>query len=222
MGIRRYYFLIVLLVPILIPVSVNDVFALEQACPDCEAEGAITSEEELLQEVPISVWTDKSLYNHESTIRVDGQVANIRAGTPVTLTVISPTNNIVTQDQLTVDGDGNYGITLSTAGNLWKYDGIYTIRVQYGGEAVNNKVFVELTGGIETPEATSEPYSACGKGTIFDPKTNSCILEPIPEPESRLPPWVKNIFIWYGQDLISEDELINALQFLIRQGTIIV
>jgi len=44
--------------------------------------------------------------------------------------------------------------------------------------------------------------------------------EPGPEPESRLPSWVKNIFIWYGQDLISEDEIINALQFLIRQGTI--
>ena len=219
MGIRKYYFLILLLVPILISVSVNDVFALEQACPDCEAEGAITSEEELLQKVPISVWTDKSLYNHESTIRVDGQVANIRAGTPVTLTVISPTNNIVTQDQLTVDGDGNYGITLSTAGNLWKYDGIYTIRVQYGGEAVNNKVLVELTSEETT---STETHSNCGKGTIFDPKTNSCILEPILEPESRLPSWVKNIFIWYGQDLISEDEIINALQFLIRQGTIIV
>jgi tetratricopeptide (TPR) repeat protein len=39
-------------------------------------------------------------------------------------------------------------------------------------------------------------------------------------PTTKLPTWVKNIFIWYGQDKISEDELISALKFLIAQGII--
>ena len=34
------------------------------------------------------------------------------------------------------------------------------------------------------------------------------------------PEWVRNIFIWYGQNQISEDEFINALQFLIDEGII--
>ena len=153
--------------------SISSAFALELACPDCEADGTITAQEILLKEVPISVWTDGLIYNHESTIRVDGQVANIRAGTPVTLTVTSPTNNIVTIAQISVDTDGTFSTILSTAGNLWKYDGVYTIRVQYGGEAVNNKVLVELTGGIPYESTISEPTIRCGASELS--VTGACV-----------------------------------------------
>ena len=34
--------------------------------------------------------------------------------------------------------------------------------------------------------------------------------------------WIKNIFIWYGQGLISDSELIEALQFLIDNDELIV
>ena len=40
------------------------------------------------------------------------------------------------------------------------------------------------------------------------------------ELNTKLPDWVRNIFIWYGEDKISEDELIGALQFLIKEGII--
>jgi len=40
------------------------------------------------------------------------------------------------------------------------------------------------------------------------------------ELKTKLPDWVRNIFIWYGEDKISEDELIGALQFLIKEGII--
>ncbi len=36
--------------------------------------------------------------------------------------------------------------------------------------------------------------------------------------EPKIPEWVKDVFLWYGQDLITEDELIAALQFLILEG----
>jgi len=150
--------------------SISSAFALEQACPDCDAEGVITAQESLLKDVPISVWTDGLIYNHESAIRVDGQVANIRVGTPVTLIVTSPTNNIVTIDQLSVDNNGMFSTTLSTVGKLWKYDGIYTIKVQYGGEAVNNKVLVELTDGI-----LFEPTSTIRCGASELSATGACV-----------------------------------------------
>ena len=38
---------------------------------------------------------------------------------------------------------------------------------------------------------------------------------PISEPAKKIPDWVRNIFIWYGQELISEVELLNAIQYLI-------
>jgi len=37
---------------------------------------------------------------------------------------------------------------------------------------------------------------------------------------SKIPEWVRNIFIWYAEDRISEDELLGAIQFLIQQGII--
>jgi len=37
---------------------------------------------------------------------------------------------------------------------------------------------------------------------------------------SKIPSWAKNIFVWYGQDKISEDELLTAIEFLINDGLI--
>lgn len=36
----------------------------------------------------------------------------------------------------------------------------------------------------------------------------------------KIPDWVKNIFIWYGQDQVSEDDVLNTIKFLINQGII--
>jgi len=36
----------------------------------------------------------------------------------------------------------------------------------------------------------------------------------------KAPVWVKNIFMWYSENRISEDELFNALQFLMDKGII--
>ena len=150
--------------------SISSAFAQSPASP---TEGVVLAQESLLKEVPVSVWTDGLTYDHETAIRVDGQVANIRAGTPVTLTVTSPTNNIVTIAQISVDTDGTFSTILSTAGNLWKYDGVYTIRVQYGNEAVSNKVLVELTGGISLEPTISEPTVRCGASELS--ATGSCV-----------------------------------------------
>lgn len=40
------------------------------------------------------------------------------------------------------------------------------------------------------------------------------------EPKSVIPEWIKNIFAWYSQGKVSDDELIKALQFLIKEGII--
>ena len=42
-----------------------------------------------------------------------------------------------------------------------------------------------------------------------------------PEPESILPEWVRNIFIWYAEETITENELLNAIQFLLDEGILL-
>jgi predicted secreted protein with PEFG-CTERM motif len=117
----------------------------------------ITANEELLKDMPISVWTDKTNYEHNDMIMVTGQVANVASGFPVTVTVVSPLNSIVTIDQLTVADDSSFETTLNTAGAMWKYDGTYTIKVNYGSAEKSNSAKVELTGGVAYTPTYSTP-----------------------------------------------------------------
>lgn len=111
--------------------------------------------------IPVTVRTDASVYDHNSVIMVEGTVANIKEGYPVTVTVTSPTNNIVAIDQVQVGADGTYKTMFNTAADLWKYDGVYKVRVQYGSQGVNNKALIELTGGIPTGIIPAQPPRDC-------------------------------------------------------------
>ncbi len=168
MNIRTSYVLIAVLA-VVGTLSISSAYAAHEgpppACVGCEGDPKIIAEMAMLKEIPVSVWTDKITYDHESTILVDGAVANIRTGEAVTLKVISPTNNIVRIDQLTVDSNGKFSTTLSTQGDLWKYDGTYTIRVQYGNQAVSNRALVELTGGI-LPSFNIPPSVECSSSEL--------------------------------------------------------
>ena len=44
--------------------------------------------------------------------------------------------------------------------------------------------------------------------------------EDIVKIEQKIPDWVKNTFKWFVEGQISEDEVINAIQFLIKEGII--
>lgn len=117
-------------------------------CPDCIGDGRDQAMMAAAKAIPIMVSTDMATYDHDSLIAVEGQVANVRFGMPVTVTVISPMGNIADIRQLDVNRDGSYSTEFNTAGNSWKYDGTYTIRVQYGEIATSNKVEVDLMGGV--------------------------------------------------------------------------
>ena len=104
-------------------------------------------------ELPLTVQADKSVYDHASTITVTGNVANVIPGNvPITITVVNPLNSLVTIDQINVSNDGSFTTSVSTSGKLMKYDGTYTIKVNYG--SLDNNVKVELTGGVAVAEKT--------------------------------------------------------------------
>ncbi len=45
-------------------------------------------------------------------------------------------------------------------------------------------------------------------------------IENLVQPESRIPSWVHDIFVWYAEESISENELLASLEYLISQGII--
>jgi len=135
--------------------------AYAQACVGCEETdaGRKAANQMLLMDIPISVWTDRTTYDHNDKITVHGKVANI-SGNPVILTVASPLNSVVTIAQIDVNNDGSFETTLNTEGGLWKHDGTYTIKVNYGASQ-NNKALVELTG------ETSASSDNCSSSELY-------------------------------------------------------
>ncbi len=166
MNTRTSYVVIAILTAVLTPSTIHfaeGAFS-EEACPDCPGgTGATTQNRQMTQkDIPIRLWTDQATYDHNSVIVVEGQVANVKPNTQIGLVVIGPPpfNNVVAIDQLNVGSDGKYKTTLNTAGNAWKYDGTYTIKVTYGSQNINNRALVQLTGGI------SGIGTACAPGEL--------------------------------------------------------
>ena len=134
-----------------------------EACVGCTIEDArAIANQALLGDIPISVWTDKTEYGHDDMIIVQGQVANVASGFPVTLTVVSPLNSIVRVEQLNVAQDGSFETAINTAGAIWKYDGTYTVKVNYGSTEKSNSAQVKLTGGVVHIPKYNTPDKQCG------------------------------------------------------------
>jgi len=96
----------------------------------------------------ITMETDKDVYDHSSVITVTGQVDPIAEGSEVTFIVqrLNPVG-ITHIDQISVNSDGSFSTTISTATPTMKYDGTYLINAKYVD--VETTVSVELTNAIE-------------------------------------------------------------------------
>lgn len=141
-------------------------FGQQLPCPGClDVDVRMLADESIQNIQPVSVKTDSSNYDHNSMISIMGTVSANKPGTDIGLVVTGPPpfNNIVKIDQIKVQSDNTFSTTLSTAGELWKYDGTYTIKVTYGSQDIHAITQVELTGGgIITPSAGVE----CGPNDI--------------------------------------------------------
>lgn len=128
---------------------------LPNACVGCNTEDSIAvATERLLNDVPISVWTDKDKYTHNDMVILSGYVSNPDAvgtgdASQVTIMVKNSIGSIVTVDQIDIKDDKTFETSLNTAGRLWAYDGVYTIQVQQGQNS--NKIQIDLVGGMGQP-----------------------------------------------------------------------
>lgn len=71
---------------------------------------------------------------------------------------------------------------------------------------------------------------ALGRSVIIDSTTPQLEMQPAPQPTftqppaiptlSKMPDWVRNIFMWYDKGQISEDDLLTAIKFLANQGIV--
>ena len=94
---------------------------------------------------PLTVWTDFQIYDHHSTINVNGYLKPQNTIAPILAIVTNPIGNVVTVQQLASDADGNFSFEINTESPLLKQDGNYILKVQSGTETRQFKTMFTLT-----------------------------------------------------------------------------
>jgi predicted secreted protein with PEFG-CTERM motif len=150
MSTHKEYALIAILATAAVVGGVVPAFAANNpylACPDCN----YTSSQQI-PPIAITVTTDKPVYDHNSQIMITGHVANPYPEQDVTVKVTSPSGNVVSAAQLTLDNNGDFVTKVNTSSSLWFENGQYTITVQQGDQQarVNSAVF-QLAGETQVP-----------------------------------------------------------------------
>ena len=104
--------------------------------------------------VPLSIESNGVNFDHNSTIEINGQVGNMRSGTPITL-IVTGSTGVVTIEQLTPSSDGSFAFSINTASPLMKYDGEYKIKATYGDAGINDVIVVTLEDGLVRGTSTA-------------------------------------------------------------------
>jgi predicted secreted protein with PEFG-CTERM motif len=81
---------------------------------------------------PITVWTDSTVYDHHSIIKVTGHLKPQNTVSPILVVVTNPTGNVVTIQQFASEGEGDFSFELNTQSPLWTQNGDYVLKVQSG------------------------------------------------------------------------------------------
>jgi predicted secreted protein with PEFG-CTERM motif len=104
----------------------------------------------------ITMNTDKSSYILGDTIVISGSVQSVVFGTPLTIQILDPTNSLVQVAQIDVSQDGKYTDTIKAVGALWKANGVYTVKVQYGPSNVSAQATFTFQSSV-TPTSNVFP-----------------------------------------------------------------
>ncbi|MGI0061376.1 MAG: PEFG-CTERM sorting domain-containing protein [Nitrosotalea sp.] len=80
----------------------------------------------------ITVSTDKSTYLAGDTVVISGQVQAVVPGTPLTVQILDSNTNLIQIAQIDVSSDGKFTKSFLASGPLWKSNGVYIVKVQYG------------------------------------------------------------------------------------------
>lgn len=167
----------------------------------------------------IILTTDKPSYSYGNVISISGKVqGNLLQNIPMSISVITSSGNLALTDQLSVGSDGTFATSLTAAGSIWSDSGTYRVVVQYGSADRTTNTTFQFDSTGSSPPVTNIPPS-----TGSNPPVK--LLHTTPSLSNfttaqKIPKWVKAVFGFYAQGNLSDDDLIQALQFLIKQGII--
>ena len=142
-------------------------------------------------ELPHSAWDDSEY----KKIKIFGTVEDPRSATWVYFTITEPDGK-TSQVKVIASSGGNYeNYILICCNNI----GQYSVYAEWKGNHIGTVTFEVVEILAETTEGTE---------TVTE------------ESIEKIPSWVREIFIWYAAEQITESDLLGAIQFLVQQGII--
>ena len=135
--------------------GISSIFLLTACILSSGLAGAFAAEGS--QQVPLSVETNYPGISITDGIEliISGQVRDSSLAsqpTPVLLRIITPDgSNMVGMEQVMLDSDNRYSVSLTAGGPLWTASGEYTIKAQYGAQK-GETTFTFTSGAAGTPE----------------------------------------------------------------------
>ena len=168
-------------------------FAVPQAFADHDSDeqwGTLYVEKPVL-ELPYSAWDDSGY----EKIKIFGTVEDPRSSTWVYFTITEP-NGETSQAKAIASDNGNYENYILICCNEI---GQYTVYAEWKGYHIGTVTFEAVENLAEITE---------GAETVTEESTE------------KIPNWVRQIFIWYAAEQITEADLLNAIEFLVQQGII--
>ena len=152
--------------------------------------GTIHIEKSVL-ELPYSAWDDSGY----KKIKIFGTVEDPRSAVWVYFTITEPDGK-TSQVKAIVSDNGNYeNYVLICCNNV----GQYSVYAEWRGYHIGTVTFEVVENLAEMTEGTE---------TVTE------------ESIQKIPSWVRQIFIWYAAEQITESDLLNAIEFLVQQGII--
>ena len=98
--------------------------------------------------------------------------------------------------------------------------GDYALRIfsEYGpSEAVSPFSIIQSSNPPVVTQTDTEELEIPEEEIQNDEEIELLEIENSEEPESKIPSWVHDIFVWYAEEEISENELLSAIEYLISE-----
>lgn len=153
--------------------------------------------------------TEKINYFAGEEITLNGKVSQKIGDSKVMMRLVGPSGMTTVDGWYHVLSDGTFW-------TFWSFDsgmeqGIYKIQASYEGYPY------ESSFRFNGPQISEPLVVTPSPPQIPEP---AFVSPNPPQTVQEMPPWVKQIARWFGEDLITEDEFSTAIQFLVRLGII--
>jgi len=197
--------------------------------------------------------TDKSIYHDDDTLKISGTV-NYDATIPsVILQIITPSGDgLAGIANVLPKSDGSFSTTFHVGGPTWSEDGIYTIKISYGGNLEKTFSYQKLSVNsddasndtdnpnkffIENPKMQIHGFPSLDHSPQYyidrynnEPSYKSWFDSQFPEQSiydilgfsTYIPDWIKTYAELWATGDMSDSEFISGLDFMLEHHIIVI